>query len=155
MQWEWGGSSTTEQNKQTHFHLTNNNLRILVLNCNSLINTRKQAKLLHLIDQHQPNVSSSCETKLSPINHDNESFPTNHYIVFRKDNKRREVGVFIATKCNLGTIHEASLDSDCEIIQASILVRGKSLILGSFYHCPTMNTVWPSTHYWRTRQIPT
>lgn len=67
-----------------------NQIKVMTVNCNSLVSTSKRAQLLEIIDTHCPGIICGCETKLDSNHGDNEVFPTEHFEIFRRDNKQGE-----------------------------------------------------------------
>ena len=116
-------------------------LKIMSINCNSLVGSEKRCQLMQLIDEHQPDIICGCETKLDNTIYDQEVFPTDTYEIYRKDNKKGEGGVFVAIRSSIASSHQPALNTDCEIIWVSIKMLNdrKPLYIGSFYRSPTAN----------------
>ena len=65
-----------------------------------------------------------------------EIFPQN-YVVYRKDRNRQGGGVFVAIKDEYVSTECTNMDSDREIVWASIQIKGsKDLYVGSYYRPP-------------------
>ena len=115
-------------------------ITVLSVNCNSLKSSKKQADLMTLIDNHNPNIILGCESKLSPDIPTYECFPPD-FEVFRKDRDTHGGGVFIAIDKRLTAKHETNLDRNCEAVWASVqMVNTQKLYLCSFYRPPNSTT---------------
>ena len=139
--------TTTDDDGEDSDHRDNHSienfadLKLMTVNCNSLVSQDKQAQLLQLIDEHKPDVICGCESKLSADLVNAEIFPTQHYSVHRKDKAKGEGGVFVAISHNVASLAEVTLDTDCEIVWTSIQsLKRRPIYIGSFYRTPS-NTV--------------
>ena len=114
----------------------NDNLRTLIVNCNSIQGKTSEFKTaVHYI---RPDIILGCESKLSPDVLDAEIFPPG-YVALRKDRKRGGGGVFILTKScfTVSRVDTSLLHNSSEQIWARIsLKNAKDLFVGCFYRPP-------------------
>ena len=116
--------------------MNHTNLKILSLNCCSLRSSGKQANLLALIAEHNPDIICGCESHLDGSYSSAEVFPSN-YIILRKDRLEGAGGVFLCVNASLNVSEESELDVNAEIVWAKItLPRQDSIHLCSFYRPP-------------------
>jgi hypothetical protein len=92
-----------------------NTIRIMSVNCRSLISDNKKIAMQDLIETHNPEIILGCESHLDPQINSSEVFPSNYGNPYRKDRKLGEGGVFIAIRNDLITT-EIKTDADCEIV---------------------------------------
>ncbi|VDI37763.1 Hypothetical predicted protein [Mytilus galloprovincialis] len=115
-------------------------LRIMSVNCRSLISSTKHLDLQNLIETHNPDIILGCESHLDPQIASSEVFPINYSNPYRKDRKLGEGGVFIAAKSDLITT-EINIKTDCEIVWATLTVQGSfPIYIGSYYRRPSSKT---------------
>lgn len=108
-------------------------LKGMVINCNGLKSSAKQAAFRASVEYHRPDIIMGCESKIDNKMHTYSLFPDN-YTVYRKDRNANGGGVFVATKDTLISDNLPNLDSDCEIIWTSLQFTGsKPLYIASFY----------------------
>ncbi len=107
-------------------------LRILNLNCQSLMNKKEEFHLL--LESTKADIVFGTESWLRSDIKDHEVFPDG-YSVYRKDRQTgRGGGVFIAVKDHFISSHETDLDTDCEILWVKLDIAGcKSLYLAAYY----------------------
>ena len=111
-------------------------LKIMNMNCNSLVSDNKHALLTNMLEEHKPDVLCVCESKLDPHISDSAVLPQNsvYEVVSRKDNGLGAGGVLIAVKNTFVASPVTDLDTDCEITWSRIeLANNKPLFIGSFY----------------------
>ena len=91
-----GNENTMPRQKQP-------SLKILNMNCNSLVSDNKHANLASLLEEHKPIVLCVCESKLDSTISDSAVLlqDSGHEIVSHKDNKLGAGGVLIAVKNTL------------------------------------------------------
>jgi hypothetical protein len=92
-----------------------NTIRIMSVNCRSLISDNKKIAMQDLIETHNPEIILGCKSHLDPQINSSEVFPSNYGNPYRKDRKLGEGGVFIAIRNDLITT-EIKTDADCEIV---------------------------------------
>jgi hypothetical protein len=73
---------------------THKSIKLMVVNCNSLVNNRTQALFSQLIDDHKPNIVCGCESKLDNTIKSQEVFPTDEYEIYRRQEKRRRRRIY-------------------------------------------------------------
>ena len=118
----------------------NNNMRTLIVNCNSIQGKSSEFKtVVHYI---KPDIIIGTESKLGPDVLDSEVFPE-WYVPYRKDRKRGGGGVFLAIKnCYPSSrIDTSSWEGNSEQVWACVSLKSsKDLFVGSFYRPPTNTT---------------
>ncbi len=118
-----------------------NNLRILTLNCQSIIG--KTAEFAAAIDYIKPDIICGTESWLhgekpnAPPTSDHikssEIFPDN-YNIFRNDRSRLGGGVFILVHKSLTVVEQPNLTTACEILWVKLKLQStKDLYIASFY----------------------
>lgn len=113
-------------------------LKVMSINCNSIVSVGKRAEFQSLIQKHQPHVILGQESKLGPEHTNSEIFPKN-YIIKRKDRKRGGGGVFILIRDDIDCHEDAFEDitTECEIIWAQVKMPGTKLLnIASVYRPP-------------------
>ena len=110
-------------------------LRILTLNCQSLVN--KRADFSELVDRSNPDIIIGTESWLRPDHFTAEFFPPS-YTVDRKNRlDKRGGGVFIAIRNTLTSSTGPTLEVNAELLWCTIsLEHQKSLTIGAFYRPP-------------------
>ena len=88
---------------------------VLSMKCNSIKSTAKNSEFRALLDLHDPDIVTGCESKLDPTVATYSVFPED-YEVYRKDRTYHGGGVFCAIKMNLISMSEDSLSRDNECI---------------------------------------
>ena len=126
-------STKRSRNKTVHV----NNMKVIVVNLNSLVSVKKRALFTAMIDRVNPDAVLGTETKLSSdFNTAELSLP--NFKVFRKDRNIRGGGVLIAVR-NTFTSIEIDTDETCELLWVKVQdVRRKfkTTIFGCFYNPP-------------------
>lgn len=108
-----------------------NSLKLVVLNCQSIKN--KAIPFREMVESLAPDIIFGSESWLTPEHCSEEFFPGN-LTVHRKDRADGYGGVFIAHPSNLTLKREIELETDCELVICSILLKnGKKAFLFSFY----------------------
>ncbi|CAC5420090.1 unnamed protein product [Mytilus coruscus] len=102
-------------------------LRIISVNCRSLINNTKHIDLQNLIETHNPDIILGCVSHLDSQIASSEVFPKNYSNPYRKYRKLGAGGVFIAAKNDLVTTVVYTI-TDCEIMWATLNVQGSNQI---------------------------
>jgi len=97
--------------------MNHSKLKILTSNCCSLQSSEKQANVLALIVEHNPNIISGCESHLDDSYSSAEVFLSN-YIVLRKDRLEGAGGVILCVYKGLCVSEESELDVNAEIVWA-------------------------------------
>jgi hypothetical protein len=113
-------------------------LKVMTINCNSLVSIGKRAEFQSLIDKHQPHIILGQESKLGPEHSNSEIFPTK-YNIKRKDRKAGGGGVFVMTREDLNCNEDAfdNIESEVEVVWAQIKMHGtKVLNVASVYRPP-------------------
>ena len=111
-------------------------VKIMIMNCNGVKRSSKQAAFLAPLDIHRPDVVLGCESKLCNSMCSYEFFPRNH-TVFRKDRNVNGGEVFVATSDRIISYEIPELDTDCGIVWAGLhFSDSKPLYLASFYKPP-------------------
>ena len=92
-------------------------LKILNMNCNSLVSDNKHANLASLLEEYKPDVLCVCESKLDSTISDCAVLPqdSGYEIVSHKDNKLGAGGVMIAVKSTPVASPVRNLDTDYDI----------------------------------------
>ena len=103
------------------------NIRIMSVNCRSLVSSTKQIALQDLIETHNPDVILGSESHLDPQLTSSEIFPSTYSNPYRKDRKLGEGGVFIAVKDDLITT-EVKVNTECEVTWATLTIQGSQPI---------------------------
>ena len=106
-------------------------IRILTVNCRSLMSDKKRIDLHNLIETHKPNIIIGTESHLDSTIASSEIFPDNFQNPYRKDRKLGEDGDnnYITT--------ETITKEDCEIKWCKINIAGNQpLHIGAFYRQP-------------------
>jgi hypothetical protein len=131
-------TSSPTKNKPTQPNLSKNKqLKILVVNFGGL--RSKTTDLACCIEQHAPEIIVGTETHLDDSINNNELFPPN-YSIIRKDRDfgPSKGGVLLAFRDDLVVTHRTDLNSNCEVVWASIQIQGaKQIVVGSFYRSQT------------------
>ena len=107
-------------------------LRILNVNCQSIVNKKEEFNLL--VESTKADIVFGTESWLRSDIKDHEVFPDG-YTVYRKDRHTgRGGGVFIAVKDKFVSSHMVDLDADCEILWVKLEIAAcKSLYLATYY----------------------
>ncbi|XP_021366929.1 uncharacterized protein LOC110459148 [Mizuhopecten yessoensis] len=123
----------------THLPPKQENLRTLIMNCQSVKN--KTAEFETLVDYIKPDIIIGNESWLANDIGNSEIFPPEfQQNVYRKDRNKHGGGVFIAVEDNLITCDITSSE-DCEVTWCKLTPKqGKPLIIGSFYRPPNTGT---------------
>lgn len=106
----------------------------MLINCRSI--RRKQSKLEHLIRSHSVDITLCMESwQTEEIN--SREIVSSDFVVYRKDRRGREGGVFIAVKDTLNSNVEAFAESDkCEIVWCSIMMLNSRKMYYCLYYRP-------------------
>ncbi|XP_072021618.1 uncharacterized protein [Amphiura filiformis] len=126
-------SSSPTVNKRKKPKGVRKQLKVLVVNFQGL--RSKSADLACCIEQHSPDIIIGSETHLDPSINNNELFPQG-YSVIRKDRDfgPSKGGVLLAFKDDLVVTHRTDLNTNCEVVWATIQIQGaKQITIGSFY----------------------
>ena len=114
----------------------NKNLRVLIMNCQSIRNKRTQ--LAESCEYLKPDIIIGSESWLEKDIKTPEIFPDQYQTnVYRKDRNKNGGGVFIAAKENFSSWTIDNSDTDCEIIWTEIQTSLKNIVIGSFYRPPS------------------
>ena len=108
-------------------------IKIMNMNCNSLVSDNKHALLANTLEEHKPDVLCVCESKLDSTISESAVLPENsgYDVVSRKDNRLGAGGVLIAVKNTFVASPVTNLDTDCEITWSRIeLANNKPLFIG-------------------------
>jgi hypothetical protein len=120
-----------------------NNLRVIVVNCNSA--SGKKAELANLCDYLDPDVMILTETKIDSTVHYAEFLPEGYTGDIRKDRVMGGGGVMIAYRSSLIAVEVKTPSEETETIWAKVTLQdGKSTLVGAYYRPPsdrTTNTV--------------
>ena len=112
---------------------TNNRIKCMEINCNSILSTERSSIFKAFVEHHRPDVIFGCESKLSPDIPTAACFPQG-YSIYRKERvSGNGGGVFLAISSNLTSISHPEFSADAESIWASIKSGSKELYLCSFY----------------------
>ena len=128
-------SRGTKENKLNDTHLfgtaKRQNLRILNLNCHSIVN--KRAEFTALVDYIKPDMIFGTESWLKTNIGASEVFPE-EYIPYREDRATLAGGVFILVHKSLTSSAMPELKGTCEMVWAKISTQQrKDLLVGCFY----------------------
>jgi len=135
-------SSTSSSRGKSIYNLPEKrNLRILTLNCRSVLD--KRSELSVLIDYVKPDIVCATESWLhgikpgqppSPVHvKSSEVFPDN-YVAYRNDRSSFGGDVFTLVKDNLVSTEEQCLVTNCDIEWVKVkLPRNKDLYIGNLY----------------------
>ena len=111
-------------------------LRMMIVNCRSLISDKKKVDLHELIETHKPNIILGTESHLDNTIASNEVFPDQFKNPYRKDRKLGEGGVFLAVDCTYIT-SEITPNTNCETVWCKVSIQGSQpLYIGTFYRQP-------------------
>ena len=113
-------------------------LKAMIINCNGLKSARKQAAFHSTVEHHNPDIILGCESKIDGSIPTYSIFPAG-YTVYRKDRDVNGGGVFVATKDTLISVDLPNLDSNSEIIWASLQFAGSKPLFISSYYGPQVN----------------
>ena len=93
-------------------------IKIININCNSLILDNRYALLSSLLNDHDLEVLCLCDTNIDPSISNSAIFPPDsvYSVVNRKDHKLGLGGVLIAVKDTIVASPVTDLDSECEIL---------------------------------------
>ena len=117
--------------KRTNKH----NLRVLIVNCQSIRN--KRSAISESVEYTKPDVIVGCESWLGPEHKNSEIFPDGYQSnVYRKDRNKNGGGVFIAVHDNLTTSEVEGSQSQCEAVWTELHTNEKSVLIGSYYRPP-------------------
>ena len=120
-------------------------LRILVINFQCI--TNKQESFVNVLRTLSPNIVIGTETWLNNGHIDAEIFPADtpdelRYQIVRRDREKHTGGVIIFSKPGLMCTRETDLETNCEIIWTKLkLARDKSVLIGSYYRPPTIDSL--------------
>ena len=112
-----------------------NSIKCMIVNCNGLKSTEKQAIFRAALDQHDPDLVLGCESKIDNSIATYSIFPDN-FDVYRNDRNKEGGGVFIAARDSIITsdMPNFHFSGNGEIIWANIeFANAKPLYLASFY----------------------
>ena len=110
-----------------------NKVRAMLINCNGLKGLDKQAAFRASVEHHDPDIIFGCESKISPEKATYSIFPQN-YTIYRKDRDSNGGGVFLAVKDTLICADIPDLNSNCEVVWASLqFSNSKPLYIASYY----------------------
>ena len=125
-----------------------NTIRIMSVNCQSLISDNKKIAMQDLIETHNPEIILGCELHLDPQINSSEVFPSNYGNPYRKDRKLGKGGVFIVIRNDLITT-EIKTNADCEIVWTKLTIWEVNHI-GSYYRRPSskLDMVENVTNFW-------
>ncbi|CAG2231580.1 unnamed protein product [Mytilus edulis] len=130
---------TENTNHQNINNSNHNQMKVMVVNCRSLISDKKKVELQNLIETHKPDIILGTESHLDNTIASSEVFPDQFQNPYRKDRKLGEGGVFIAVDNNYITT-EILTGSDCETAWCKINTQGRQpLYIGTFYRQPCSN----------------
>ena len=105
------------------------------MNCQSIEN--KRSSLKGSVDYIKPDAIIQCESSLSSDYTNSEIFSCGYKTnVFRKDQMKNGVGVFISVNECLTAIEIDNNNSNCEVIWAEVQTQGKPITIGAFYRPP-------------------
>jgi len=110
-------------------------IKCIIINCNGLKSSDKQATFKAALDQHDPDIVLGCESKIDNTIATYSIFPA-CYTVYRNDRNKHGGGVFIAIKDSIITsdMPDFQFSGNGEIVWASIeFVNAKPLYIASFY----------------------
>ena len=109
-----------------------NNLRLCILNCNSIRN--RKAELEHMAELMKPDIIFFTETKIDSDINSCEFLSEAYSGTICKDRNRDGGGVLIATRKDLDVVEIHLCENSAECVWAKIVVRGQEPILaGCFY----------------------
>ena len=100
-----------------------NTIRIMSVNCQSLISDNKKIAMQDPIETHNPEIILGCELHLDPQINSSEVFPSNYGNPYNKDRKLGEGGEFIAIRNDLITT-EIKTNVDCKIVWTKLTIQG-------------------------------
>ena len=134
-------SSTSSRGKSIYDLPAKQNLRILTLNCRSILG--KRSELSVLLDYIKPDIVCATESWLHGVKpgkppspshvKSSEVFPEG-YVAYRNDRSSFGGGVFTLMKDNLVSTEEQSLITNCELEWVKVkLPKNKDLYVGNFY----------------------
>ncbi|CAC5407482.1 unnamed protein product [Mytilus coruscus] len=136
-------SSTTEESTSraskpiSGLEQKQQNLRILMINCQSIRNKRSELNESVECMFIKLDVIIGCESWLANEHRTAEIFPNGYNKnVFRKDRNKNGGGVFIAVYDKFTTSAVDNSENDCELQWADIQTKTKSIIIGSYYRPP-------------------
>ena len=110
-------------------------LRILTLNCQSIVN--KRADLAEFLDRTNPYIIIATESWLTPNHYTSEFFPPSYHVHRKDRTDKRGGGVLIAVRNTITSTHDTTLDVDAEVLWCSIKLQNqKSMAIGAFYRPP-------------------
>ena len=127
--------STPKRNPEKHKHKGLDSIKILNINCQSVVNKKDQ--LHSVIDIENPDIVIGTESWLSPSIYDGEIFPPNlNYTVYRRDRQTKTTGggIFILVRNTLISDLKPQYNTNCENLWVEVKVRGtKPLLIGAYY----------------------
>ena len=125
--------TSTSSNNNTKDKKASSHLKVLIMNCQSIIG--KRAIFDNLIDCYKPEIVVGTEPWLKPSISNSEVFPTS-FQVFRRDRLISHGGVFIACDKTLNW-QEIPLETDCETVAIKLTNSGcQTLIVIVWYRPP-------------------
>ena len=111
-------------------------LRIMIVDCHSLISDKKKVDLHELIETYKPNIILGTESHLDNTLASNEVFPDQFKKPYRKDRKLGEGRVFLAVDSTYIT-SEITPSTNCETVWCKVNIQGSHpLYIGTFYRQP-------------------
>ena len=114
-------------------------LKLMILNCCSLVSTAKQAEFHALVDEVNPDIICGTESHLDGSISSSEVFP-NGYEIFQKDRNQYGGGVFTAVSNKYIASSMLELDENCELLWISLQCQGViPLYICTFYRPPKSN----------------
>ena len=125
-------SPTISRSEKPNRHTCRRPLRILNINCQSLINKKEEFDAL--LDSTHCDIIFGTESWLHNDIRDNEVFPPG-YVFYRKDrNQGRGGGVFIGISDNIISSRVQDFETNCEILWVKIdTATSKSLYVAAYY----------------------
>ena len=134
-------SFSSHQSKSIYDLPSKQNLRLLTLNCRSVLG--KRSELSVLIDYIKPDIVCATESWLHGIKPGKAPLPTHikssevfpeGYVAYRNDRSSFGGGVFTLVKDNLVSSEEQGLVTNCELEWVKVkLPQNKDLYIGNFY----------------------
>ena len=130
-------SPVPTRGKGNHQQVSTRPLRILNVNCQSIMNKREEFDVL--LSSANCDVIFGTESWLNGGIKDNEVFPPG-YSIYRKDRSHgRGGGVFIGVRENIMSSRVQDYETDCEIVWVKLdITKHRSLYLAAFYR-PSAN----------------
>ena len=125
--------TNTSSNNNTKDKMASSHLKVLIMNCQSIVG--KRAIFDNLIDCYSPEIVVGTESWLKPSISNSEVFPTS-FQVFRRDRPTGHSGVFIACDKILPW-QEIPIETDCETVAIKLTNSScQTLIVIALYRPP-------------------